>query len=119
MADAGDGVEDCNFEAAVANSSILRLFTLKEWIEEVLHDDALRKDAGDGFWDKLFENEMNVLVHEAREHYAAYVQSPKSIEMIANNPPGRTISSPSNPLCTTLPAPATFTAKPQPPQASA
>ena len=73
MADAGDGVDDPNFEETVANSSILRLFTLKEWIEEVMIDDSLRTDASDGFWDKLFENEMNSLVHEARQHYEAYV----------------------------------------------
>ena len=73
MADAGDGVDDPNFEETVANSSILRLFTLKEWIEEVMKDDSLRTEASDGFWDKLFENEMNGLVHEARHHYEAYV----------------------------------------------
>ena len=71
LADAGDGVEDANFEETVANSSILRLFTLKEWCEEVAKDSSLRKGASDGFWDKLFENEMNTLVHEARQHYEA------------------------------------------------
>ena len=71
LADAGDGVEDANFEETVANSSILRLFTLKEWIEEVVKDKSLRTGQPDGFWDKLFENEMNSLVHEAKKHYAA------------------------------------------------
>ncbi|MCJ1418149.1 cytosolic leucyl tRNA synthetase [Xylographa parallela] len=71
MADGGDGVEDPNFEETVANSSILRLFTLKEWIEEVAKDDSLRTGPTDTFWDKLFENEMNGLVHEAKQHYAA------------------------------------------------
>lgn len=69
LADAGDGIEDANFEETVANSSILRLFTLKEWCEEVMQDKSLRQGSTDGFWDKLFENEMNVLVHEARQHY--------------------------------------------------
>ena len=69
LADAGDGVEDANFEEAVANSSILRLFTLKEWCEEVIKDQSLRKGASNSFWDKLFENEMYTLVHEARQHY--------------------------------------------------
>ncbi|MCJ1227281.1 cytosolic leucyl tRNA synthetase [Toensbergia leucococca] len=69
LADAGDGVEDANFEESVANSSILRLFTLKEWSEEVVKDEALRKGKADTFWDDLFENEMNVLVHEAKKHY--------------------------------------------------
>lgn len=71
MADAGDGVEDPNFEETVANSSILKLFTLKEWIEEVIKDTSLRAGASDTFWDKLFDNEMNSLVQEAKQHYAA------------------------------------------------
>lgn len=69
LADAGDAVEDANFEETVANSSILRLFTLKEWCEDVMRDKGLRQGSADGFWDKLFENEMNSLVHEVRQHY--------------------------------------------------
>ena len=71
LADAGDGVEDANFEETVANSNILRLFTLKEWIEEVVKDSSLRNYSSDSFWDQLFENEMNGLVDEARKHYEA------------------------------------------------
>jgi len=33
LADAGDAIEDANFEEATANAAILRLFTLKEWCE--------------------------------------------------------------------------------------
>jgi leucyl-tRNA synthetase len=69
MADAGDGIEDANFDERVADSSILRLFTLKEWCEETVKDNTLRTGPADAFWDKLFENEMNTLVHEARTHY--------------------------------------------------
>lgn len=72
FADAGDGIEDANFEETVANSSILRLFTLKEWIEEVVKDQSLRTGPADAFWDKLFENEMNVLVRETIKHYEKY-----------------------------------------------
>ncbi|KAI9760751.1 MAG: 2-isopropylmalate synthase [Chaenotheca gracillima] len=72
LADAGDGVEDANFEESVANSSILRLFTLKEWCEEMMKDSAsLRSGPKDGFWDRLFENELNTLVLDARQHYEA------------------------------------------------
>jgi leucyl-tRNA synthetase len=69
MADAGDGTEDANFDETVANSNILRLFTLKEWIEDVMKDQNLRTGPTDGFFDKLFSNEMNDLVHQAHEHY--------------------------------------------------
>ena len=71
LADAGDGVEDANFEETVANQIILRLYTLKEWCEEVVKDTTLRTGDADNFWDKLFENEMNTLVQEARQHYEA------------------------------------------------
>lgn len=71
LADAGDGVEDANFEETVANSSILRLFTLKEWCEEIVEDESLRAGDADGFWDDLFDNDLKVIVGAARSHYAA------------------------------------------------
>lgn len=71
LADAGDGVEDANFEEAVANQIILRMFTLKEWCEEVIKDDKLRTSPADELWDQLFNNEINSLVHEARQNYEA------------------------------------------------
>lgn len=71
LADAGDGVEDANFEETVANSSILRLFTLKEWCEEIVKDESLRTGDTDGFWDDLFDNDLKVLVGAARSHYEA------------------------------------------------
>lgn len=33
LADAGDAIEDANFEESTANAAILRLFNLKEWCE--------------------------------------------------------------------------------------
>ncbi|KAI9795977.1 MAG: 2-isopropylmalate synthase [Sarcosagium campestre] len=70
LADAGDGVEDANFEESVANSNILRLYNLKEWCEESVADQAnLRSGPRDGFWDRIFDNEMNGLVQETRQHY--------------------------------------------------
>ncbi|KAL9126788.1 MAG: hypothetical protein Q9217_004215 [Psora testacea] len=74
LADAGDGVEDANFEEAVANQIILRMYTLKEWCEEVLsaHESSkLRPREAANFWDTLFENEMRTLVHETYTHYVA------------------------------------------------
>jgi leucyl-tRNA synthetase len=46
------------------------MYTLKEWIEDTLKGDDLRETQGDVFWDKLFEDEMNLLVHEAYQHYS-------------------------------------------------
>ncbi|KZZ97013.1 leucyl-tRNA synthetase, cytoplasmic [Ascosphaera apis ARSEF 7405] len=69
LADAGDGIEDANFDETVANSNILRLFTLKEWIEETAKSTTLRTGAADAYWDKLFLNQMNVIVRESRKQY--------------------------------------------------
>ena len=71
LADAGDGVEDANFAEKVADTTILRLYTLKEWCEETIKDENLRTGSADQFLDELFNNEMNELVTEAREHYDA------------------------------------------------
>jgi leucyl-tRNA synthetase len=72
LADAGDGVADANLEEDVADNNVLRLFTLREWCEDILKDEStLRSGPKNDFLDALFENEMNFLVHEAREHYEA------------------------------------------------
>ncbi|KAI0019901.1 leucyl-tRNA synthetase [Xylariomycetidae sp. FL0641] len=68
LADAGDGIEDANFEETVANASILRLFELRKWSQEILEDSSLRQ--GDyTFFDKIFDNDLNALALETRKHY--------------------------------------------------
>ncbi|KFA49605.1 hypothetical protein S40293_06622 [Stachybotrys chartarum IBT 40293] len=70
LADAGDGVNDANFEEDVADNNILRLFNLREWCEEVVREqDQLRTGELNDFQDKLFDNEMNSTAHEAIEQY--------------------------------------------------
>lgn len=70
LADAGDGVSDANFEEDVADNNILRLFTLKEWCEEMVKDQSeLRSGEKNSFQDALFENEMNTLASEAIEQF--------------------------------------------------
>ncbi|KAK4955455.1 cytosolic leucyl tRNA synthetase [Elasticomyces elasticus] len=72
LADAGDGMEDANFEEKGANAAIMRLYTLKAWIEETIADPNLRKDDNEEcLWDQLFLDEMHALVHESYNHYAA------------------------------------------------
>ncbi|RMD42489.1 hypothetical protein DV735_g2664, partial [Chaetothyriales sp. CBS 134920] len=71
LADAGDGMEDANFEEKGANAAIMRMYTLKEWIEDTLKQTGLREESGSVLWDQLFEDEMNKLVHESYEHYDA------------------------------------------------
>lgn len=91
LADAGDGIEDANFEETVANSSILKLFELKKWCEEMIQEarilkdgetyaevsknerhknnDTIQRTGEKGLWDQIFENEINGLVKETGEQY--------------------------------------------------
>ncbi|KAJ9621978.1 cytosolic leucyl tRNA synthetase [Taxawa tesnikishii (nom. ined.)] len=91
LADAGDGIEDANFEESVANAVILKLYELRKWCEEMVQDARLIKDSTEymhvrenerlknndtiqrtgekAFWDNLFENEINGLVRETKQQY--------------------------------------------------
>ncbi|PSR80064.1 hypothetical protein BD289DRAFT_77163 [Coniella lustricola] len=69
LADAGDGNTDANFEEDVADNGVLRLFNNREWIEEVSKDTELRTGPLNSYQDALFDNEMNVLVAEAKKEY--------------------------------------------------
>ncbi|KAF4126325.1 leucyl-tRNA synthetase [Geosmithia morbida] len=74
LADAGDGVNDANFEEDVADNNILRLFTLREWFEEMKRSEAELRQGADtlnSFQDALFSNEMNALGREATDQYVA------------------------------------------------
>lgn len=71
LADAGDTVDDANFEESTANSAILRLHTLKEWCEDIINGNiVLRSSVKIGLLDKCFENEMKVLVGQTYNHFA-------------------------------------------------
>jgi leucyl-tRNA synthetase len=69
LADAGDTLEDANFEEANANAAILRLTTLKEWADDAVKNvDAYRTGEFD-FFDIAFENELNQLIEETYANY--------------------------------------------------
>ncbi|KAI1375498.1 leucyl-tRNA synthetase, cytoplasmic [Hypoxylon crocopeplum] len=68
LADAGDTIQDSNFVEDVANNTILRLHSLREWCEEMATSQELRAEMND-FEDALFDNEINALIQEARHHY--------------------------------------------------
>lgn len=71
LADAGDTVEDANFDEANANAAILRLTTLKEWCEEVkANQDSLRTGEFNSFFDEAFDNEMNYLIEQTYDQYS-------------------------------------------------
>lgn len=70
LADAGDGIEDANLEETVANATILRLYELRRWCQETVNDSQLRTGELQLF-DKMFVNDMNLLVAETRKQYEA------------------------------------------------
>ena len=75
LADAGDGLDDANFETDVANASILRLFTFEKWIQDNIKasipdgsiDFAPHKE-GD-LWDTIFKNAISHGIDEATINY--------------------------------------------------
>ena len=103
LADGGDGFEDANFEETVANASILKLFELRKWIEEVMREtrilkegeeysairaaeniknaDVIVRSGAKSFWDKLFENELNILVQETVKQFDTCVFMPMTFHI--------------------------------------
>ncbi|CAG8511883.1 10578_t:CDS:2 [Ambispora gerdemannii] len=70
LADAGDAIEDANFEEATANAAILRLYTLREWCEsQVENKDTLRTGPVTSFHDRVFINEINRLIQITDKAY--------------------------------------------------
>eukprot|EP00088_Acartia_fossae_P002624 TRINITY_DN1108_c1_g1_i3.p1 TRINITY_DN1108_c1_g1~~TRINITY_DN1108_c1_g1_i3.p1 ORF type:complete len:1178 (+),score=353.43 TRINITY_DN1108_c1_g1_i3:49-3582(+) len=70
LADAGDTVEDANFLTTNADAGILRLYTLVEWVKEILEDKTLKSRAKNPtFHDTVFMNEMNLKLAEAHDAY--------------------------------------------------
>ncbi|KAF8494346.1 leucyl-tRNA synthetase [Russula emetica] len=70
LADAGDGIEDANFEEKNANANILRIHTLLSWCEEMTKEGAgLRTGPKNSYHDKVFEEEINSLINITNEQY--------------------------------------------------
>ena len=71
LADAGDGMEDANFEEKAANANILRVHTLLEWCEEMMKARAKLREGDKNYHDQVFEHEINDLIHITQSHYEA------------------------------------------------
>uniref|UniRef100_A0AC35U8P0 Leucine--tRNA ligase n=1 Tax=Rhabditophanes sp. KR3021 TaxID=114890 RepID=A0AC35U8P0_9BILA len=76
LADAGDGVEDANFETSMADAGILRLYNFIEFVQEVValkKEGKLRREVGPFvFADSVFESEMTLLINRG---HAGYVKT--------------------------------------------
>lgn len=70
LADAGDGIDDANFVHKQAEVGLLKLFNYLKWCEEVIESvPNLRSGPITSYADKAFDNEMNKLIMETKEHY--------------------------------------------------
>lgn len=71
LADAGDTIQDANFQEQMAETCILRLFTFLEWCKEMVEkSDSMRTGPFNSFNDKVFECEMNLGIIECEQAYA-------------------------------------------------
>ena len=71
LADAGDGMEDANFEEKTANANILRIHTLLGWCEELVKDQDKLRTGLRNYHDTVFEQEVNDLINITQSHYEA------------------------------------------------
>ena len=70
IADAGDSVEDANFDVSSAEAGILRLYTMIEWVKEMLASkETLRSSKKTTFHDDVFVSEMSKRMNETAKNY--------------------------------------------------
>lgn len=70
IADAGDSVEDANFDVSSAEAGILRLYTMIEWVKEMIEiKESLKSRNNATFHDEVFVNEMNKRMQETSKNY--------------------------------------------------
>merc|ERR1711874_273076 len=70
LSNSGDSVEDANFETAVADSGVLRLWTFVELVKELLAEKQnMRTGPVNSVIDKMFTAEMNLKIRETDENF--------------------------------------------------
>ncbi|KIY48536.1 leucyl-tRNA synthetase [Fistulina hepatica ATCC 64428] len=70
LADAGDGIEDANFEEKAANANILRIHTLLSWCEDVVKSEPnMRHGPEWTYHDKVFNTEIDNYITITKTHY--------------------------------------------------
>jgi leucyl-tRNA synthetase len=76
LADAGDGLDDANFDTDVANASILKLYTLEKWYKDNLNlafpkggIDFTEHKKNIDMWDHIFDNSVNHAIEVVTQNY--------------------------------------------------
>lgn len=73
LADAGDHVEDANFVEKMADAGLLRLYSLLEWVREMVAVKDRLRQGEYTFNDRVFASEINKAVEETKVHYENYL----------------------------------------------
>ena len=74
LAEAGDGIDDANFDIERANSLIVRLHALIEWVRSHAEEKVNAEPAQElSLFDRIFEEEMKELIHLADRSYDRFV----------------------------------------------
>ncbi|KAF8886349.1 hypothetical protein BD779DRAFT_1662735 [Infundibulicybe gibba] len=71
LADAGNGLEDANFEEKTANANVLRVYTLLSWCEVMMKGKQNLRRGPRNYHDLVFEEEINDLINITQSHYEA------------------------------------------------
>ncbi|CRH00910.1 leucine--tRNA ligase, putative [Plasmodium relictum] len=69
LADAGDSIEDSNFNTDTANSAIMKLYNLINFCIETKNNVYIFRCGEKTFNDLIFENEINYLTNKCKESY--------------------------------------------------
>ncbi|KJP88134.1 leucine-tRNA ligase [Plasmodium fragile] len=69
LADAGDSIEDANFNTDTANSAIMKLYNLINFSIETKNNVYIFRCGEKTFIDSIFENEINYLTNKCKEAY--------------------------------------------------
>lgn len=73
LADAGDSVDDANFERQTAVSALMRLYVLLQFVEEIVEKKEKLREGDKTELDLMFENMMWELVTKAKESYDSMI----------------------------------------------
>jgi leucyl-tRNA synthetase len=73
LADAGDTLEDANFQEETSNAAILKLYTLYRLISETLKSLDTLRTGEKNFFDHMFENTLNSSIEKAKVEYERMV----------------------------------------------
>ena len=75
LADAGDTIDDANYDENVSNAMISKLFVLEGWMKEEMEKargiDGAEYGVGWDLFDRIFDNEMNRLAQETHAEFEA------------------------------------------------